>query len=129
MKASSQGFPFFFLLRNLSLQLKIRRRILLQKEYGNVRIRLIDNDLQQYEKLANKLGRALILNGDGADRALLLEEGIEEADGYVCATASDEVNLIYAAIAKSLGVHKSIAVVRRRLYQDMPNHMPVDAPR
>ena len=99
----------------------------LQQEYGNVKIRLIDNDPQQCEKLANELGKALILNGDGADRALLLEEGIEEADGYVCATASDEVNLIYAAIAKSLGVHKSIAVVRRRLYQDMPNHMPVDA--
>ena len=99
----------------------------IQKEYGNVRIRLIDHDPQQCEKLAGELGEALVLNGDGADRALLLEEGIEEADGYVCATASDEVNLVYAAIAKSMGARKSIAVVRRRLYQDMPNHMPVDA--
>ncbi len=99
----------------------------LQKEYGNVKIRLIDHDPHQCEKLADELGEALVLNGDGADRALLLEEGIEEADGYVCATASDEVNLVYAAIAKSMGAHKSIAVVRRHLYQDMPNHMPVDA--
>ena len=99
----------------------------IQKEYGNVKIRLIDRDPQQCEKLAGELGEALVLNGDGADRSLLLEEGIEEADGYVCATASDEVNLVYAAIAKSMGAHKSIAVVRRRLYRDMPNHMPVDA--
>ena len=99
----------------------------LQKEYGNVRIRLIDHDPQRCERLAVELGEALVLNGDGADRALLLEEGIEEADGYVCATASDEVNLVYAAIAKSMGAHKSIAVVRRHLYHDMPNHMPVDA--
>lgn len=99
----------------------------LQKEYGNVKIRLIDQDPHQCEKLASELGEALVLNGDGADRALLLEEGIEEADGYVCATPSDEVNLIYAAIAKSMGAHKSIAVVRRHLYHDMPNYMPVDA--
>lgn len=99
----------------------------LQKEYGNVKIRLIDQDPHQCEKLASELGEALVLNGDGADRALLLEEGIEEADGYVCATSSDEVNLIYAAIAKSMGAHKSIAVVRRHLYHDMPNYMPVDA--
>ena len=99
----------------------------LQKKFGNIKIRLIDNDPQKCEKLANELGEALILNGDGADEALLREEGISEADGYVCTTESDEVNLIYATIAKSLGVHKSIAVVRKRRYLNMPDLMPVDA--
>ncbi|NLL37210.1 MAG: Trk system potassium transporter TrkA [Fretibacterium sp.] len=99
----------------------------LQRDYRNIKIRLIDKDPQQCAKLAQELGGALILNGDGADPSLLAEEGIEDADGYVCATESDEVNLIYAALAKSMGVNKSIAVVRRRLYQNMPELMPVDA--
>ena len=99
----------------------------IQREYGHVQIRLIDRDSQRCARLAEELGGALVLNGDGADKELLQEEGIDEADGYVCATDSDEVNLIYAAIAKTMGARKSIAVVRRRLYQDMTEHMPVDA--
>ena len=68
-----------------------------------------------------------MVNGDGADKNLLSEEGISDADGFVCATESDEVNLVYAAIAKSMGARKSIAVVRRRQYQEMTDLMPVDA--
>ena len=99
----------------------------IQQEYGHVQVRLIDHDPARCAKLATELGDAMILNGDGADRALLQEEGIDGADGYVCVTNSDEVNLIYAAVAKSMGVRKSIAVVRRRLYQDMSRYIPVDA--
>ena len=99
----------------------------LEKEYRGTEIRLIDHDCEQCEKLATELGRTLVLNGDGADEVLLIEEGIAAADGYVCATESDEVNMVYCAIAKSLGAHKCIAVVRRRLYLDMPDRMPLDS--
>jgi trk system potassium uptake protein TrkA len=99
----------------------------LSTDFRGVEIRLIDRDREQCEKLAKELNRVLVLNGDGADESLLTEEGIGSADGYVCATDSDEVNLIYGAIAKSMGAHKSVAVVRRRLYLDMPGRLPIDA--
>ena len=99
----------------------------LETEYRGVEILLIDRDREQCEKLAGELDRTLVLNGDGADEVLLTEEGIDDADGYVCATESDEVNLIYGAIAKSLGAQKCIGVVRRRLYLEMPDRMPIDA--
>jgi trk system potassium uptake protein TrkA len=99
----------------------------LSTNFRGVEIRLIDRDREQCRKLAEELERVLVLNGDGADEELLAEEGIDSADGYVSATESDEVNLIYGAIAKSMGAHKCIAVVRRRLYLDMPGRMPIDA--
>jgi trk system potassium uptake protein TrkA len=99
----------------------------LESNYRNVDIRLIDQDREQCEKLAAELGRTLVLQGDGADESLLKDEDIDTADGYVCATESDEINLIYCALAKSMGVHKCIAVVRRRLYLDMPGRIPIDA--
>ncbi|MBQ9528394.1 MAG: Trk system potassium transporter TrkA [Fretibacterium sp.] len=107
------------------LGFQVTQRI--QREYGHVQIRLIDHDAGRCARLAEELGGALVLNGDGADPDLLREEGIDEADGYVCATESDEVNLIYAALAKSMGVKKSIAVVRRKQYEALPEIMPVDA--
>ena len=100
----------------------------IKDEYPHAEIRLIDSDAEKCARLAEEFGDdVIVLNGDGADKNLLSEEGINDADGFVCATESDEINLIYAAIAKSLGVRKSIAVVRRRLYQDMTDLMPVDA--
>ena len=107
------------------LGFQVARR--LQSEHGPVKVRLIDHDAQQCAKLAEELGSALVLNADGADRELLEEEGIAAADGYVCATESDEVNLIYAALARSMGARKSIAVVRHGRYRDMGRIMPVDA--
>ncbi|MDR1622775.1 MAG: Trk system potassium transporter TrkA [Synergistaceae bacterium] len=99
----------------------------LETGYKGVEIRLIDHDRDRCERLATELGTTLVLNGDGADEVLLTEEGIDSADGYVCATEYDEVNLVYGTIAKSLGAQKAIAVVRRRLYQEMPSLMPIDA--
>lgn len=99
----------------------------LEMNYKGVEIRLIDHDRDRCERLAMELGSTLVLNGDGADKALLMEEGIDSADGYVCATESDEINMIYGAIAKSMGVQKAIAVVRRRRYLDMPGLIPIDA--
>ena len=98
-----------------------------KKDFGNVSLRLIDKDPVKCEKLSEELGEALVLNCDGADKKVLNEEGIEEADAYICATDSDELNLIYSAMAKKMGAKKTIAIVKRKEYQELTQVMPVDA--
>ena len=98
-----------------------------KRDFGNVSVRLIEKDSEKTERLSEELGEALVLNGDGADRKMLAEEGIEDADGYICATDSDELNLIYCALAKRMGAKKTIAVVKRKDYQNLTECMPVDA--
>lgn len=98
-----------------------------KRDYGNVSLRLIDHDPERCARLSEELGEALVLNCDGADKNVLSEEGISEADGYVCATDSDELNLIYSVIAKNMGAKKTIAIVKRKDYQDLTQSMPVDA--
>ncbi|MDR1732233.1 MAG: Trk system potassium transporter TrkA [Synergistaceae bacterium] len=122
---SSRPLKRVFIVGGGKLGFQVAQR--LQSNYRGVEVRLIDRDREQCEKLASELGGTLVLHGDGADAGLLTEEGIAEADGYVCATESDEVNLVYGTIAKSLGAQKCIAVVRKRLYLDMPERMPIDS--
>lgn len=99
----------------------------LRKDFGNVALRLIEHDEEKCRKLSEELGEALILNCDGADKTILSEEGIDDADGYVCATDSDEINLIYSVLAKNMGAKKTIAVAKRKDYQELTQIMPVDA--
>lgn len=98
-----------------------------KRDFGNVSLRLIEKDPERCEKLSEELGEALVLNCDGVDKRVLIDEGIEEADGYVCATDSDELNLIYSSMAKVMGAKKTIAIVKRKEYQDLTKTMPVDA--
>ncbi|MBQ3449596.1 MAG: Trk system potassium transporter TrkA, partial [Synergistaceae bacterium] len=90
-----------------------------KRDFGNVSLRLIERDSEKTERLSEELGEALVINADGADKTMLAEEGIEDADGYICATDSDELNLIYCALAKKMGAKKTIAVVKRKDYQTL----------
>ena len=99
----------------------------IKRDFGNVSLRLIERNSEKTEKLSEELGEALVINADGADKTMLTEEGIEDADGYICATDSDELNLIYCALAKKMGAKKTIAVVKRKDYQNLTDCMPVDA--
>ena len=99
----------------------------LENQFRNLDIRLIDHNREKCERLAGELKRTLVLCGDGADENLLRQEGIEEADGLVCATESDETNLLFAVIGKALGARKTIAVARRKIYMKLDNYMSVDS--
>lgn len=99
----------------------------LESHFRSLDIRLIDHNREKCERLASELSRTLVLCGDGADEGLLRQEGIEGADGLVCATESDEANLLFAVIGKALGAHKTIAVARRKIYSRLDDYMSVDA--
>lgn len=101
--------------------------LMIKREYGNVSLRIIDTDRARSLKLSEEFGDDLVINADGADRKTLSDEGIDGADAYICATASDELNLIYCALAKTMGAKKTIAVVKRSDYQELSSVMPVDA--
>ena len=99
----------------------------LESRFRNLDIRLIDINREKCERLASELKHTLVLHGDGADDAFLVQEGIEGADGLVCATGSDEANLLFAVLGKSLGAKKTIAIARRKIYARLHGYMSVDA--
>lgn len=100
---------------------------ILQNRKKGIDIRLIDHDREKCRRIASELPKITVLWGDGADEELLLQEGAAMAGGFVAATEGDEVNLMLAVLAKTLGVHKSIAVIRRKNYMKLTKHIPVDA--
>lgn len=100
---------------------------LLQKKFRHIDVRLIDRDREKCRRIASELSKITVLWGDGADEELLLQEGIASTGGFVSATDNDEVNLMLAVQAKTLGARKSIAVIRRRNYMKFSKYLPIDA--
>ena len=65
----------------------------------HIKVKLIERDEAQCEHFAEILPQALIINGDGTDSTLLHSEQLENMDGFVSLTGSDEENIISSILA------------------------------
>lgn len=80
------------------------------------KVKVIEIDPARAEQLATLLPRATVILGDGSDRAILLEQGLDNQDAFVSLTTIDEENIITTMYASSIGVGKTVAKVNRVSY-------------
>ncbi len=86
-------------------------------ETGGYNVKIIEIDEKRCEKLCELLPNADIIHGDGTDRSILLEQGLENQDAFITLTTIDEENIIASMYASSLGVSKTVAKVNRVSYE------------
>jgi trk system potassium uptake protein len=79
-------------------------------------VKIIEKDPRRAKKISNELLKCVILKGDCADETLLLDESIDSADLFCAITDNDGVNIISAALAKSLGARKTICLLNHISY-------------
>jgi trk system potassium uptake protein TrkA len=88
----------------------------LEKDYS---VRVLEHDKRRCEALGSRLERALVLNGDATDEALLEDESIAEMDLFVAVTNDDENNIMSSLLAKRMGAKRVVALINRRSYVDL----------
>lgn len=94
---------------------------------GQCEVKIIERDKRRCEYLASQLPSSmLILNGDGADEDLLLDENVGEMDMFLALTSDDEDNIMSSMLAKRLGANRVMALINRRAYADMMQGSTID---
>ena len=93
----------------------------------DVDLKIIDNNRERCECVADTLPDVLVLHGDGTDVNLLKEEGVHEMDVVIAATDSDEKNMLCALLSKQLGAKKVIARADRSEYVPLFEMVGVDS--
>lgn len=83
--------------------------MLSQKKY---KVKLLESDMQNAEELAEDLPRVTVINGNGTQHDLLIEEGIEAMDAFVALTDIDEENMVVSMFANKMNVKKTIAKIK-----------------
>lgn len=92
------------------------------------RIKLIEMKKEKCLELSERLpDNVVVVNGDGRNSDLLLEESIKEYDAFVAVTNNSETNILASVAAKSLGVARTIAEVENLEYIRLAESMGVDA--
>ena len=65
-----------------------------------INVRLVEEDADHCDFLTENLENTLVLNFDGLEADVLLEEGIEKADLIIAVTDSDASNILSSLLAK-----------------------------
>lgn len=91
-------------------------------------IKIIETKADRCEYLAETLSsKVLVINGDGRNSDLLMEEDVTKYDAFVAVTGNSETNILSCVAAKKMGVAKTIAEVENIEYIKLAEGMGVDA--
>lgn len=90
-------------------------------------VKIIETDEARCEQLNTLLENedALVINGDGRDLGLLIEEGIKNTQAFVALTGNAETNILACLTAKRLGVRKTVAMVENIDYVSMAGSLDI----
>lgn len=88
----------------------------LERDYT---VKVIEYSKQRCEILSSRLNRALVLQGDVTDEALLEAENVDDMDMFIAVTNDDENNIMSALLAKRMGAKRVVALINRRSYVDL----------
>jgi len=100
-----------------------RLAMALEKDHN---VKVIEKDVKRAKKIANDLNKTVVLVGDCADEALLLDESIDQADLFCAITNNDGANIISASLAKSLGARKAICLLNHASYTKLLPNTGID---
>ncbi len=82
-------------------------------------VKIFEKNKARCEELSDLLPDALVINGDGTEKELLLEEGLKNAEAFVALTNLDEENIMLSMYAKSVSSAKRITRVHRVSYDEI----------
>jgi trk system potassium uptake protein TrkA len=96
---------------------------LLEKDF---RVTLVEKDKKRCEEMASTLKSTLVVNINGHDVKMLVEEGLTETDALVSVTADSEMNIMTSLVGKSHGIKKTIARIENFDYINLSQSIGVD---
>ncbi len=91
-----------------------------------MQVKIIENNLSRCNRLTELLDdTVMIINGDGRDMDLLLEEGLRNTEAFVALTGNSETNILACLAAKRMGVEKTVAEVENIDYISMAESLDI----
>ncbi len=89
-------------------------------------VKIIERDQKKCEELSESLSKAIIIQGDGAQQELLLEEGLDQTDAFVSLTGMDEENILISIFAAAHNVPTVITKANRGELASMAAKLGLD---
>lgn len=103
-------------------KMAIRTCKVLCKEKLN--IKLLEKDPERAKRLSETLD-AMVINTDGSDPEVLIQEDIEDMDAFVALSDNSDANIMACLQAKKMGISKAIADVEKMSYIQLAERLDI----
>ena len=91
-----------------------------------MQVKIIEQNPDRCRYLTTMLSdKTMIINGDGHDLDLLMQEGLQNTDAFVALTGNSETNILACLAAKRVGVEKTVAEVENIDYISMAESLDI----
>ena len=91
-------------------------------------VKIVDRNYERCKQLSEELPEAMVIHADISDEGVFEEEHFANSDLVIAVTGSQELNLISAIYAKSIGVRRSMALVNKTNYTRIATQLGIDVP-
>lgn len=92
-----------------------------------IRVKIFEKSIERCDELCEIVHDAMVINGDGTDKQLLTEEGLNTTDSFVALTNIDEENVLLSLFAKTKTQGKLITKINSISFNDIINNMTLDS--
>lgn len=91
-----------------------------------IKIKMLEIDKDKSFRLAESVeSNVLVINGDGRNTELLIQENTSNCDAFIAVTGNSEANILACVAAKNLGVPKTIAEVENLDYIQLAENLNI----
>lgn len=100
----------------------------LAKDLSNegLNIKIIEIDSEKANNMAEELTNVMMLNFDGRNVDLLVEENLDNMDAFIATTGNSETNIMSCLMANSRKIKKTIALVDNMDYFNLSQSIGID---
>ncbi len=105
---------------------EITHYVMKELHRGGINIKVIDPDLALCEELATKYDEITVIQGDGTEQELLIEEGLKQTDAFLALSETDEENILISMFARRMSEGKVITKINRPEYATMTANLNLD---
>ena len=92
----------------------------------NFDVKIFEADRDAAYRLSNAINNAMVINGDGSNVELLLEEGLRTTDTFIAVTSDSETNILACLMAKNEGAKRTIAEIENINYINLAERLGID---
>ena len=93
---------------------------------AGIDVKIIEQNFKRCDELCTILPKATVINGDGTENRLLLEEGVDSTESFVALTNLDEANVMLSLYAKTRTEGKIITKINRTAYDEVISNLGLD---
>jgi len=91
-----------------------------------IKVKILEKRRERCEVLSELLPKATILYADASDQSVLLEEGLEQTEGFAALTNIDEENLLLSLFAKNRSNAKIVTKINKITFDEVIKGMNLD---